>query len=118
MSGVMAVAIGNVGDVEHGNAADARIAFRERHIRGGVTADRIGVETGAGNIFPHLVDEQDVEQLNGHRGRELSRFVQEPGLLRLDLRAWNELDVAGFVIGVFDQRHSEQDFCVSEGYVA
>ena len=102
------------GDVEAGDARDRRPAA---HVGCVVAADDVGVEARAADVFADLVDDQHIQAIDvepGSRQASSSSAGSRAGIPA----AGDHLDLRGFVVGVFQQRHAAEDLGLGERHPA
>lgn len=99
--------------IAHEDAADewgrAAFAGEGAGISVDPSASDIRVEAGAAHIFADIIDNQEVNFLEGQAGHQSPRLFQKRRFARFDLSSGDELDGGGFVALVFQDRDAAKD---------
>ncbi len=94
-----------VPDEDPGDLGSLRFLIIDRE----TPPDDIRVHPGAAHIFAQFIHDQNIDLFKRKPGHQLPCLLEKDLLLFKHLLRFEELDEGRFVIGIFDDPHSEKD---------
>src|SRR5262249_33735622 len=100
---------GEIADEDPANVGPERALDGDAaHIAVDGATDHIGIHAAAADVFAHLIDDQQIDFLEGQEGHHLPRFLDEHVLHRLDFLAWQDRNLAGVVELILEDADAAQ----------